>query len=485
VPDAPAIAVLTEVALLPIPAAVAALDGRIVGLNRAAEALVGRKPADVIGRMAWDLAPGVEYIWQDVMAAARQEGTYRGEITIATPQEPREIHYVVTLREEAGATYVLAFALPMPDERSARDRDFQSKHRLEALGLVAGGIAHDFNNQLVSVLAEASAAREDATLTPSTRDALHRIEAAAHRMAQLTRQLLAYAGRGRFVTEVIDPDDLVQHSRAQLGDSIRPDANLRIACNAGRVAIEADRALLRQVVANLVANASDALGEGGGTIELTTRVEAGSWVLAVSDTGTGMDALTATRIFDPFFTTRRDRHGLGLSAVHGIVRRLGGEIAVNSKVGYGTTITVRLPLVAGTQAPRARSTSKQAPISTLTGMRILVADDEASVLATVRRLLERRGATVVVATDGAQAKARLSEGEYQLVLFDVMMPELTGYQLLPFARELQPNARVMLMSGYTDHSLAAGSGVEPDAFLEKPFTAKALDRAIEELFGSG
>ncbi|HEU4613088.1 MAG TPA: response regulator, partial [Kofleriaceae bacterium] len=128
--------------------------------------------------------------------------------------------------------------------------------------------------------------------------------------------------------------------------------------------------------------------------------------------------------------------------------------------------------------------SKQPPLTTLSDLRFLVADDEPSVLATVKRLLQRRGATVVVATDGAQAKAMLAEGEYHVVLFDVMMPELTGYQLLPFARELQPNARVMLMSGYTDHSRAAGTGPEPDAFLEKPFTASALDRAIEELLAA-
>ncbi|HEU4613527.1 MAG TPA: ATP-binding protein, partial [Kofleriaceae bacterium] len=355
-PDDTAIAALSEFAQLPVPGAVLGLDGRVVALNRAAEVLVGRTSAEVVGRMAWELAPGVEYIWQDVLAAARKEGTYRGEITIATPQEPRQIHYLVGLREAAGTTYALLFALPVPDERLAREGDAQSKHRLEALGLVAGGIAHDFNNQLVSVLAEASAAREDATLTESSRDALRRIEAAAHRMAQLTRQLLAYAGRGRFVTELIDPDDLVQHSRAQLGDAIRPDAKLRIVCNAGRIAIQADRALLRQVLTNLVANASDALGEDGGTIELSTGADAGSWILTVSDTGSGMDALTVARIFDPFFTTRRDHHGLGLSAVHGIVRRLAGEIAVDSKVGQGTTVTVRLPLVAGTQPPRARST---------------------------------------------------------------------------------------------------------------------------------
>ena len=478
------ISALTGFAQLPIPCAVVELDGTIVAVNPAGELLAGRTGADLVGRMAWEIAPGVEYIWHDILRTARERGLYHAAITIATPQASRQIQYVLGLREAAGTTYALMFGLGLPDDGALHDGDRASEHRLEALGLVAGGIAHDFNNQLVSVLAEASAAREDDTLSEGSREALRRIEAAAHRMAQLTRQLLAYAGRGRFVTELIDPDDLVQHTRQQLTDIVRPDATLVITCNAGSVGIEADRALLRQVLANLVANASDALGEAGGRIELASRTDAGSWIVSVADTGSGMDALTAARIFDPFFTTRRGRHGLGLSAVQGIVRRLGGTISVDSAIGQGTTFSVRLPLVTGSQPQRGRPTSRQVPLASLDGVRILVADDETSVLATVKRLLERRGAIVVIAADGAQARAQLANGKYQLLLFDVMMPELTGYQLLPFARELQPDARVMLMSGYTEHTRASGAAAaEPDAFLEKPFTAKVLDRAIEQLLG--
>ncbi len=466
---------------LPIPVGVCEVDGTIVGMNAAAEDLLGRSAADAVGKKAWDIAPGAEYIWEDVLAMVRRQGTFRGEISIATPQEPREIHYVVCLREAAGRTYVVVFSLELPDKPAVNPTDLESQHRLEALGLVAGGIAHDFNNQLVSVLAEASVARENPELAEATREALRRIDAAAHRMAQLTRQLLAYAGRGRFVTEIIDPDELVRQSQETLARSIRPDAELRFSLDAGRVAVEADRGLLRQVLQNLVANASEALGETGGTITIASRLTPQRWILEITDTGSGMDAQTAARIFDPFFTTKRDRHGLGLSAVQGIVRRLGGEISFDTKLGKGSQFVLRLPAVAGIAPERKRTTSKQ-PITSLRGIRVLVADDEPGVLATVKRLLERRGAQVIVAADGAQAKARLSQGEYHIVLFDVMMPELTGYQLLPFVRELQPKAKVMLMSGYTEHTRGPGSGgEEPDAFLEKPFTAKVLDGAIDDL----
>jgi CheY-like chemotaxis protein len=214
-----------------------------------------------------------------------------------------------------------------------------------------------------------------------------------------------------------------------------------------------------------------------------TRLDGAFWLLEVIDSGAGMDAHTTQRIFDPFFTTKPDRHGLGLSAVHGIVRRFGGEIQVVSVVGKGTTIAVRLPVVVGVEPERKRTTSKQPPLPTLRGLRILVADDEPSVRATVKRLLDRRGAEVVVAADGAEARDRLAEGEYHLVLFDVMMPELTGYQLLPIARRLQPAAKVMLMSGYSEHTRRVGRDEEPDSFLEKPFTAKVLDHAIDDVLG--
>jgi CheY-like chemotaxis protein/two-component sensor histidine kinase len=356
---------------------------------------------------------------------------------------------------------------------------------VESLGLVAGGIAHDFNNQLVSVLGEASAAREDSNLSPQVQQALERIEAAAQRMATTTRQLLAYAGRGRLVTSLIDPDDLVALMQDQLQRSVRRDAELFVSVSRTHSAVQADPALLTEVVVNLVINASESLPPSGGTVRVATGIlprEGGAawWRLEVTDDGAGMDAGTVMRIFDPFFTTKPERHGLGLSAVYGIVRRIGGEISVDSKPGSGTTFHVRLPIVSGAQAIPTTAPSVPPRRGTLTGVNVLVADDETTVRSTIRRLLERRGATVIVASDGDEAATRLRERTYDLVVLDVMMPKLTGYQLLPIARETQPKAKVMLMSGYTD--ARGGNGqLEPDAFLEKPFTAKQLEDLIGTL----
>jgi len=197
------IAAVTELDRLPVSVGVLELDGTIVRVNPAGTEMLGRPVEEIIGRKAWEFAPGAEHIWDEVIATARRVGVFRGEIAVATTQGARNVRYSAALRVHEGETVVVVLAIELATEPdNVRLLDLESKQRLEALGLVAGGIAHDFNNQLVSVLAEASAAREDAMLGDAGRDSLRRIEAAAHRMAQLTRQLLAYAGRGRFVNTI-------------------------------------------------------------------------------------------------------------------------------------------------------------------------------------------------------------------------------------------------------------------------------------------
>jgi signal transduction histidine kinase len=471
-------AAVAELQHLPVPVGMVELDGTLVAVNVASERMMLRPAAQIVGKKVWDFAPGAEHIWDEVVAGARS-GSYQGSIALATPQGPRTVSYAATLRALGERTLVVCCGMV------ARPADDEAKERIESLGLVAGGIAHDFNNQLVSVLAEASAARDEASLPETVRDSLRRIEAAAQRMAMLTRKLLAYAGRGRIVAEVLDPDELLKDMREELQRLVRPDALLSIQLNSTRVAVKADRGLLRECVLNLVANASESLPAAGGKIAISTAVVAPDsvtwWRLEVADQGSGMEPHVIARIFDPFFTTKADRHGLGLSAVHGTVRRLDGEITVQSERGRGTTFQIRLPVVSGVE-PRER---RHRPVSesgmSLRGLAVLVADDEPSVRATIRRLLERRGAKVMVAADGAEAEQLLCGEEYALVLLDVMMPEKTGYQLLPTARREQPSAKVMLMSGYTDVARGTGGEDEPDAFLEKPFTAKQMDDAVDRM----
>ena len=446
-------------------------DGTIAGASPAATRLLG----DVVGQSITKLAPAVRW-------SALFQGAVGGDVfedgVVATREGEQTSRLYVNQVDLEGTKFAWMVVIERSDPKDPANQ------RLESLGLVAGGIAHDFNNLLVGVLAEASAAREEPALTEGTREALRRIEASARRMAQLTRQLLAFAGRAQFVTVPVDADELLSESRDSLTRSVRTELAFSITAGAPRAVVEADPHLLRQVLANLVSNASDA---ASSRVDVNTRLISRDgmsyWQLEVADDGPGIDASALPRIFEPFFSTKSGHHGLGLSAVHGIVRRFGGDVEVDTR-GAGPTrgsrFRVRLPIAIGVE-PAPRSQELLVPSSRLTGIRALVADDEPSVRATVRRLLERRGATVVVAADGNEAEARLRDEQFSLVITDVAMPGATGWEVLSIARITQPGVRVVLMSGYTEKLRGTGSEDEPDAFLEKPFTAKGLDATVDEV----
>ena len=473
----PSTPVLIELDRLPVAIALIALDGTIAELNRAACELLAQPREDLLGANAVTALGLGSVRWHDLRTTSAQTGAAADDLSIrGTP-----VRILASPGELAGKPVIqlVAIASPTPPAAPAPATDAQ---RIESLNLVAGGIAHDFNNLLVGVLAEASEAREDPGLGEGTREALRRIEAAAGRMTRLTRQLLAYTGRGRFVTVRLDPDALLGELGGELARIVQAPAALTIAPGAGAVVVEADPGLLRQVVTNLVANASDA---GGLQISVASRLlsrdDAPWWQLEVSDDGAGIDPATLARIFDPFFSTRQDRHGLGLSAAHGIVRRLGGDIEVDSTPGSGTRFRVRLPIVPGAAPAAPVRADVTAPIPRLAGRRVLIADDEPSVRATVRRLLERRGALVVACADGLEAEARLRDQPFDLAVLDVTMPGRSGYDVLAFARATVPELPVILMSGYVGRTRGEGGEEEPDAFIEKPFTARILDAAIDEV----
>jgi PAS domain S-box-containing protein len=474
---------------MPIPALLLELDGTIVAANGAARRLAGLPGEELVGHKLFELAP--DLAWPVLLEKARRFGEAIDETVYQPPTGPqRTLQFMLSI-VEGDRPIVQAFAIDITARKAAEDaararadaeQADAAEQRLESLGLVAGGIAHDFNNLLVGVLAEASAAREDHNLAETTRDSLRRIEASARRMAQLTRQLLAYSGRAQFATVPVRADELVGELREQLARLMPAATMLAIEPMAGVAVVEADPGLLRQIVVNLVTNAAEA---GGKRISLQTRTisrdGAPWWQLEVTDNGAGIATATLSRMFEPFFTTKAGHHGLGLSAVHGVVRRLNGDVEVDSLPGQGARFRVHLPILPNTEPAPRHSTDTLPSIPRLTGLRVLVVDDEPSVRATVRRLLERRGATVVVASDGIEAEARLRDEQFTLVVSDVSMPGPSGYDVLLVARATQPTIRVVLMSGYTERLRGQGGEDEPDAFLEKPFTAKALDATIDEV----
>jgi signal transduction histidine kinase/CheY-like chemotaxis protein len=457
-----------DFASAPVGVVAVELDGMVVAANLAAVTA-----GWVTGTRVWDRSAQLASGWSRLMASGGEL-----DVEVEQPRGRRVFRVVAVLRAHQGRSYIVACLVDIT-ERIARLDEHQiraaSNQRLESLGLVAGGVAHEFNNQLVSVVSEASMLREDESITHEPREAIGRIEAAARRMTLLTKQLLAFAGRGRFVTTLLDPDMLLADTRHRLTRMVPPAVVLRVEPGAPDIAIEADRGLLRQVILDLVENSVDAV-RGAGTIQLTTKLADNGWELTITDDGVGMDAPTLNRMFDPFFSTKADHRGLGLSAVLGIVRRLGGDITATSQPERGTRIVVRLPVVPGVQAPRRRSTSEQPPMEKLTGLKILVADDEPSVRQTIQRFLIRRSAVPVVACDGAEAEELLRSQHFDVVLLDVMMPKKTGYELVPVVRETQPGTPVILMSGYSEQPSVAEP---PDAFIEKPFNVAMLEGTIQ------
>jgi len=412
----------------------------------------------------------------------------------------------VTLREGSGAgsppAALLAIITDITEARRLEQK-LQQTQKLESLGVLAGGIAHDFNNLLVGVLGNAGLARSELAEKGLVLESIDEIETAARRASELTRQLLAYAGKGRFVIGRVNVRRLVEEMGQLLATAIGKGVALRYQFDDGVPDVMADATQLRQVVMNLMTNASDAIGDASGVIRVSThRVEAdaacvadsvfqgdlapGSYVmLEVSDTGSGMSAETCAHIFDPFFTTKFTGRGLGLAAVQGILRGHQGAIRVDSEPGRGTTFRVLLPAMDG--APELERPARQPAAPTKAGGTILVADDDPMVRSVVRRVLERAGYEVVLAFDGAEALAVFGarRGEIRGVILDVTMPTMGGVEALRRLREIDPVIPVLLASGYAEQETSiqlAGDGFA--TLLEKPFPAQALVEKVEAMLSA-
>jgi len=384
--------------------------------------------------------------------------------------------------------------------RLGLERKLLEGQKLESLGVLAGGVAHDFNNLLTSILGNAGLVR--LTAPPELHPRLKEIESATQRAAELARQMLAYAGKGRFVIGPVDLSALVEGMLPLVKSSLGRSAALHLELARDLPAVQADATQLRQIVMNLVINSSDAIGGTVGRIDVSTglmRAEAvwlaaavagadlppGDYVfLEVRDTGCGMTPETVARIFDPFFTTKFTGRGLGLAAVLGIVRSHGGALRVDSTPGVGTNFRLLLPRSSEAPAPPPPATANVS--ATPFSGRVLVIDDEQSVRDTVAGMLAVKGLTPQIAIDGTAGLAafRQDPNGYAGVLLDLLMPGLDGEATLLALRALRSNVRVLLMSGYQNgHIVGRLAGSGPLAFIQKPFTAEELDQKLRELLG--
>ncbi|HWN94583.1 MAG TPA: CHASE domain-containing protein [Methylomirabilota bacterium] len=378
------------------------------------------------------------------------------------------------------------------DERQVMERKFQETQKLESLGVLAGGIAHDFNNLLTGILGNASLARMEVAPDSPLQPYFQQIELASQRAADLCKQMLAYSGKGRFVIQRINLTGLVHETLHLLRVSISKKAVLKLHLLESLPAVMADATQLRQIIMNLVMNASDAIGDRNGLITISTstthldqesledfvgtaELPRGDYVvLEVTDNGCGMSPQTKAKVFEPFFTTKFTGRGLGLAAVLGIVRGHKGALKVHSEVGHGTTFRLLLP-AAGAAACDVKVEPRPVPRWRGHGT-VLVIDDEESVRMVAGKMLKTLGFDVLTAGNGEQGlNVYNARADISAVLLDLTMPEMDGEETFRELRQLRPDARVILMSGFNEQEAGArfvGKGLA--GFLQKPFTPDEL-----------
>ncbi|NQT50528.1 PAS domain-containing protein, partial [bacterium] len=409
-----------------------------------------------------------------------------------TPLRITGTHLDVTARKQA--------------EEESVELELQVQHaqKLESLGVLAGGIAHDFNNLLVAIVGNADLALD--TLPPGSqaRRNIAEIETAAQRAAELCRQMLAYSGKGRFVVAPMQINDIVEEITHLLAVSISKKATVRYNLAEDLPAIEVDPTQVRQVIMNLITNASEALGDEDGVIAVVTGMmecncdylsktylaeglAEGPYVyLDVTDTGCGMDDATRESIFDPFFTTKFTGRGLGLAAVLGIVRGHKGAIRVFTEPGRGTSFRILFPAADEPAQPLARE--HEPPADADKPWRgsgtVLLVDDEETIRIVGSRMLEHLGFQTLTADNGVEALDlyRQRADDIACVLLDLTMPHMDGEETFRELRALNPDVRVILSSGYDQQEVArrfAGKGMA--GFLQKPFRTATLADKLREV----
>jgi PAS domain S-box-containing protein len=468
-------------------------------LNPAAERLFGVTADEARGRPLGEFIPEFESGRFEPKPGSDDPSVREPGATEATGQtaagQRLELELSTSRMDVEGRQFVTVIARDVT-ERKELERLLLQKDKLESLGLLAGGIAHDFNNLLVGIMGNASLALETISTNNPARSMLRDVMVASETAANLTRQLLAYAGKGRFVTEAVDLSDLVQQISSLLQTSIPKNAQLRLSLKEKLPCVEADTAQMQQILMNLVINAAEAIGEAQGTILITTGAQQvdedyiatvlaptviapGEYVtVEVHDSGAGMDQETVDRIFDPFFTTKSTGRGLGLAAVLGIVRGHKGAIKVYSTPGQGTTFKLLFP---ATEDEAARPVTPAVSHVASEGETVMVVDDEQIVRRSAKTMLERFGYSVVLAENGKEAVDlyRVLADKIDVVLLDMTMPVMNGEQAFRELKKIRPSVRVILSSGYNEGEAVrrfAGKGLA--GFIQKPYSATTLAEKV-------
>jgi two-component system cell cycle sensor histidine kinase/response regulator CckA len=482
---------------------------RFVRFNRAGEELLGLPRAQLIGRNDHDFFPSEQasfFIQKDreVLRTGRLEDI--PEEPIETPAGTRWLHTrkIPILDEGGQPSHLLGISIDITERKRAEEalraglqEQLRQAQKMEAVGRLAGGVAHDFNNLLSIVLSYSDLILSQIAADSPFRPDLEEVRRAGARAAELTGQLLAFSRQQVLQPRVLDLNEVLGGMERLLPRLLGEHIEIAFRKGAALRLVKADPSQLDQVLMNLVINARDAMPDGGKLTIETSSVDLDDHyvrehldarpgphvMLAVSDTGVGMDKATMARVFEPFFTTKETGRGtgLGLSTVFGIVKQSGGTVWVYSEPGQGTTFKVYLPAVTGAaDAPRPAL-----PTGDLRGHEtVLLVEDEEQVRVLASHLLRRLGYTVLEARRAGEAITLASEhrGEIDLLLTDVIMPEMGGRLLAERVLAERPDIRVLFMSGYTDDAIVHHGVLDAGmAFLQKPLTPDSLARRVREV----
>jgi two-component system cell cycle sensor histidine kinase/response regulator CckA len=518
---------------------------RFERFNRAGEELLGLSREQLLGKNDYDLFPGEQ---ADFFVAKDRQVLESGalldisEEPIQTPRGQRWLHTrKIGLRDEAGVPrHLLGISLDVTERKQAaellrddndallasvaeRTRELEQEvderrrteqallrteeqlrqsQKMEAIGRLAGGIAHDFNNMLSVVLGYCDLSLSLVDEREPLSEMVHEIQRAGLRAAELTRRLLAFSRQQVLRPRSLNLNEVVAALEGMLTRLLSEDIEFRVLLSRDMEKVLADPHQIEQVIMNLVVNARDAMPDGGkllietGLVELDEAFVRGHLgacaglhaLLAVTDTGVGMDADLRSRIFEPFFTTKETGKGtgLGLSTVLGIVQQSEGSIWVYSELGHGTTFKIYLPIRQGGEAEVVRFDKSIAPNSA-GGETVLLVEDDEQLRVLASEILRQRGFQVLEAKNGRHAHEvhRAHKGEIQVLLTDVVMPEKGGRLLAEELLREQPGLRVLFMSGYTDDAVVHHGIERGMSFVQKPFTPAALVRAVRAVLDAG
>jgi len=483
--------------------------GQRIHVNDAFCRFTGKTREQLFTERVWEGVPSFDrQRFQELWDKIKLTGHLSYEINVLTSSgDSRAVETSATFLTFDGREAVCTISRDLAPRRAAEadkkrlEEQLRETQKLESLGVLAGGIAHDFNNLLTGILGNASLARDRLSPDDALNDPLTHIEKASMRAAELCQQMLAYAGKGRFIVEAVDLSTLVDDTAKLLDLSLAHRATLELRLTRELPPVLVDATQMRQIIMNLVLNAAEAVPADQGEIIVTTgrmhvdaaflagaRVTGGllpgpGVFLEVSDNGCGMDPTTLSRIFEPFFTTKFTGRGLGLAAVQGIVRSHQGALHVRTAPREGTTFRLVLSPYTGSKTRTAQPFATESTPPVQSSGRVLVVDDEESVRTVIERSLQRIGLVVESVEDGESAVRRVRECStgFVLILLDFTMPRMNGADTLRAILKLRPDARVIMMSGFSEMEAREHLGDMGIAgFIQKPFDLSTLQARVKQ-----